>query len=76
MSEETRRVKFTDPVTRLGDQTYVEDDEKTLPKWLADICIENGWGRDADTGDQGPRVAGAKTISVNPVTQVTGFSEG
>lgn len=69
MEGETRRVEFTDPVTRAWGHEWLEGDIKTLPKWQADICIEQGWGKDPDTGEQGARVPGAKTLDVHPIHQ-------
>ncbi len=58
-----RLVEFTE-TTRLGSTTYESGDRKGLEPALAQHCIDAGWAKDAETGEQGERKPGASGVVI------------
>jgi hypothetical protein len=50
-----RRVEFLSREVKHGTMTYYAGDIKLMPSDEADIIINAGWGKDADTGEMGDR---------------------
>lgn len=70
MTEQTKRVEITEETgVKLGRLDLAKDDIKTLDADVADMVIENGWGKCADTGETGERKPGAVAIKVDSVKQ-------
>ena len=65
-----RRVIITEDVLNLGPATYHADDVHGFDDAVADMIVRNGWGKDAETGETGERVAGVVTLE--PDAKVTG----
>lgn len=64
---ETRRVEITEERLKLGRQDFVKGDVKTFDKDIGDMIVDNGWGKDADTGETGDRKPGAKKLKVDGI---------
>ena len=61
-----RQVEFTETV-RIRSGDYHEGDKRTFEDHEAAIYINAGWAKDAETGETGERVPGAKPIDVHSV---------
>ena len=73
MSEETRKIEFTESVklsavVSVHPGNYAEGDVKTFPKAEADQYIGFGWAKCCATGEQGERKPGSHKLEVQNVT--------
>ena len=56
---------------KIGTNHYALGDTVTISDQDARICIDNGWAKDADTGEIGDRVEGVKKLKPEKTGQKT-----
>lgn len=63
-----RRVEITEETgVKLGRMQFMLGDVVSLDRDLADMVIEQGWGKDVETGEQGDRKPGSVKIKTDSV---------
>jgi len=64
-----RRVEIISEKLKLGRQAYFAGDRISLDDDVAQMVIEQGWGKCCETGEQGERKPGAVKLNVDSVVQ-------
>lgn len=65
-----RRIEITEESLKLGKLgNFDKGDIKSFDEDVAQMIIEQGWGKDVETGEQGERKPGSVKLNVDSVVQ-------